>query len=311
MGVLYQIPFNLGHLSLALFGYLLRDWRYFQLAISLPPIILVSYFWFLPESPRWLLAVGRTEDAVKVLEKAAHHNRLPTTTIKGDIATYTQKKEANQTTRSASLVDLFRTPNLRNKTIYICFNWIVCGLCFFGVAQFIGQLGGNIFINVAFSAATQIPGTLFSIWSMRVLGRRYTLIGANVMAGMSLEATRPVSTNHTFISLISRCNTSAGSDSTPRSSFDQIDSSLYRDVWTVGVVPNGLHLFRRTIPNGRQEYWNGDVFYVRQVWIHVGSVCGRVGGIRALATSSDIWHFAPDWGCHVLSVARDSRLRAS
>lgn len=184
MGVLYQIPFNLGHLSLALFGYLLRDWRYFQVAISLPPIILISYFWFLPESPRWLLAIGRTEEAVKVLEKAAHHNRLPTSTIKEDVATYTQKKEPAATqTQGASLLDLFRTPNLRNKTIYICFNWVVCGLCFFGVAQFIGQLGGNIFINVALSAATQVPGTLFSIWSMRVLGRRYTLIGSHLMAG--------------------------------------------------------------------------------------------------------------------------------
>jgi hypothetical protein len=31
------------------------------------------------------------------------------------------------------------------------FNWIVCGLCFYGLAQYMGQIGGNIFINVAVS----------------------------------------------------------------------------------------------------------------------------------------------------------------
>jgi hypothetical protein len=29
--------------------------------------------------------------------------------------------------------------------------WVVCGLCFYGLAQYMGQIGGNIFINVAIS----------------------------------------------------------------------------------------------------------------------------------------------------------------
>lgn len=184
VGIIYQIPFNLGHLTLALIGYLIRDWRYFQLTISLPSLILISYYWILPESPRWLLAVGKSEQAIQVMEKAAHHNRLPTASIKSDVNSYMQKQEASPQ-EAGKVLDLVRTPNMRNKTFCISFNWIVCGLCFFGVAQYIGQLGGNIFINVAFSAVIQIPGTFFSIWCMKALGRRYTLMGANVLAGCS------------------------------------------------------------------------------------------------------------------------------
>lgn len=71
VGIIYQIPFNLGHLSLALFGYYLRDWDKFQLAISLPSILFLSYYFLLPESPRWLLTKGKHTEAVKIMEKAA------------------------------------------------------------------------------------------------------------------------------------------------------------------------------------------------------------------------------------------------
>lgn len=140
----------------------------------------------MPESPRWLLTSGRTEQAIEVLEKAAFHNRLPTASIRDDVnSVYAQKKDSETEKHSGNIMDMFSTPNMRNKTICICFNWIVCGLCFFGVAQFIGQMGGNIFLNVALSAATQIPGTFISMWLMKTWGRRYTLISANIVSGVA------------------------------------------------------------------------------------------------------------------------------
>jgi hypothetical protein len=47
------------------------------------------------------------------------------------------------------------------------FVWVVCGLCFYGLAQFMGQIGGNIFINVAISGQSfflALPGLLGSNW---------------------------------------------------------------------------------------------------------------------------------------------------
>ncbi|KAF5284079.1 hypothetical protein FQA39_LY17128 [Lamprigera yunnana] len=184
VGILYQIPFNLGHLSLTLIGYLIRDWRYFQLTITLPSIILLSYYWVIPESPRWLLATGQTEEAIVVMEKAARSNGLPTDAIKENVILSTQKNTTTEN-KKGRILDLVRTSNMRIKTFSICFNWIVCGLCFFGGAQYMGQLGGNIFVNVALSAVIQIPGTLISVWLTKTLGRKYTLIGADILAGLS------------------------------------------------------------------------------------------------------------------------------
>ncbi|XP_066150435.1 organic cation transporter protein-like [Euwallacea fornicatus] len=188
VGILYQIPFNLGHLLLPAISYFLRDWRYFQTAISLPSLLLVFYYWVMPESPRWLLAGGKKEEAIAVLEKAANYNKLPTKNIRTDVTDYlTHKGNSEQiNNRKGKIMDLIRTPIMRMYTIAICFNWLVCGLCFFGVSQFIGQLGGNIFLNVALSAVIQIPSTLFACWATKVWGRRNTLISANVLSGISL-----------------------------------------------------------------------------------------------------------------------------
>lgn len=71
VGIIYQIPFNLGHLTLPLFGYFLRDWNTFQLAISLPSILFLSYYFLLPESPRWLLTAGKAKEATIIMETAA------------------------------------------------------------------------------------------------------------------------------------------------------------------------------------------------------------------------------------------------
>lgn len=71
ISALYQVPFNMGHMLLAAFGYFLRDFSAFQLAISVPAVLLLSYFFVVPETPRWLIAVKRTDEAIHILERVA------------------------------------------------------------------------------------------------------------------------------------------------------------------------------------------------------------------------------------------------
>jgi MFS family permease len=156
ISVLYQIPFNLGHLTLPLFAYFIRDWDRLQFALSIPSIILLSYYWLLPESPRWLFTVGRVDESVEILEKAAKCNNLPTENIRGELETISKTK--TEAVARGNFLDLFRTRNMLVKTVCMNFNWFVCGMCFFGVSQYVGETGGNIFKNVAISACFELPG---------------------------------------------------------------------------------------------------------------------------------------------------------
>ncbi|XP_077295926.1 organic cation transporter protein-like isoform X2 [Arctopsyche grandis] len=184
--MLFQIPFNIGHAIMVGIAYLTRDsWSSFQLWVSIPTVILFAYYWMIPESPRWLLAVGKTEEAIKILEKGAGVNKLPISRISYQIENY-QKMAANLKVPKGTMIDLFRTPNMRRKTIILCFGWMSCGICFFGVSQYVGQLVGNIFINVVISALIQIPGTVLAIFLNNRLGRKKTLIGAYFLSGIPL-----------------------------------------------------------------------------------------------------------------------------
>ncbi|CAG0926035.1 unnamed protein product, partial [Notodromas monacha] len=44
MGIAYEYPFSLGFMTLPGIAYLISDWRYLQLAISLPIVFLLVYY---------------------------------------------------------------------------------------------------------------------------------------------------------------------------------------------------------------------------------------------------------------------------
>lgn len=71
VSALIHIPFSLGHVILALFGYLATDYMYFQLIISVTTVVLLIYICVLPESPRWLLAKNKNVEAVILMERVA------------------------------------------------------------------------------------------------------------------------------------------------------------------------------------------------------------------------------------------------
>lgn len=198
--ILFHLPFNLGHLTLPIFAYFIRDWHYLMLAISLPTILLISYVWLIPESPRWLLAVGRVQESADVLEKAARINKRPTDNILADLVA--SKENIPVPKSNGNILDLLRTPNMRLNTLVMWFNWCVIGLCFYGMAQYAGQIGGDIFLNVGLSAVLEVPTLLVCIYAVRRFGRKKTIVFGNCFAGIGILIISLVPPDSTVIILI-------------------------------------------------------------------------------------------------------------
>lgn len=72
--VLTCMFYTFGLMMLAGITYLIRDWSRLALATSLPFTLYYIYWFYLPESPRWLLAKGRFEEASRILETLASVN---------------------------------------------------------------------------------------------------------------------------------------------------------------------------------------------------------------------------------------------
>lgn len=183
-----QFPFTLAHLSVTGFGYGFRDWRWIQLATSLPAIILVYYYWVLPESPRWLIAVGKIEEGIKQVEIFARKNKLPTDNVRKYILEDVEQKKSSshQEFHKGKFKDLFHSCRMTLITLFTWINWFAIICCYYGVAQFSAALGTNLYQSYALSAVTQQPSLWFLFYTINYWGRRWTLVFSNALACVSL-----------------------------------------------------------------------------------------------------------------------------
>ncbi|RXN29833.1 solute carrier family 22 member 7-like protein [Labeo rohita] len=74
VGVIESLAWTFGFVSFPLFAYLIRDWQWLTVAISLPTVIAIITWWWVPESARWLIASGRVDKAHYYLQKCAVMN---------------------------------------------------------------------------------------------------------------------------------------------------------------------------------------------------------------------------------------------
>ncbi|XP_049872895.1 organic cation transporter protein-like [Pectinophora gossypiella] len=185
ISALYQVPFALGYLLLPGIAYFTRDYIHFQLAIAVPTTILLCYICLAPETPRWLIAMKKTDKAIKLLEHVAKINHRQTERIRADVDAYQAEVEKHNL-KKGTLIDLFRTPNLRKNILTMSLDWFSCSYCFYGVSQYVGQLSGDVFLNVACSAFVALLGTLASIPMLKLFGRRTIVIIFNFVCAVCL-----------------------------------------------------------------------------------------------------------------------------
>ena len=53
-----------------------RDWHHLQLSFAIVSLSLISYFFIIPESPRWLLSKGKVQEAQELLWLLAKKNGI-------------------------------------------------------------------------------------------------------------------------------------------------------------------------------------------------------------------------------------------
>jgi len=61
---------------MVLLAYFLRDWSLLQLSFAITSIGLVSIYFLVPESPRWLLNHGKIQQAEENLRIIARRNKV-------------------------------------------------------------------------------------------------------------------------------------------------------------------------------------------------------------------------------------------
>ncbi|XP_075397639.1 organic cation/carnitine transporter 2 [Tenrec ecaudatus] len=178
------IFYSVGYMLLPLFAYFIRDWRMLLLALTVPGALCLALWWFIPESPRWLISQGRFNEAEVVILKAAQVNRITVTTAIFDPAELQDLSSQKQ--ESHSILDLLQTRNIRVVTIMSIILWMTISVGYFGLSLDTPNLHGDIYLNCFFSALVEVPAYIVAWLLLQYLPRRYSMATALFLGGSVL-----------------------------------------------------------------------------------------------------------------------------
>lgn len=182
IGILNILPVAISYVLAAGIAYFTRDWRLMQFIITIPGAMLLSIWYWLPESPRWLLAKGRIDELKLIIDRAAKTNgfRLP----EGYEKTLSSSDPDSEAEEVVSIFDLFRMKFLRT-TLVMLVVWFGIVLIYFGITLHLSNLGGDIYLNTVLAGSVESIAICLSIVVVLKLGLRVNLFLYMVLAGIS------------------------------------------------------------------------------------------------------------------------------
>lgn len=175
--------FGFGYMILPMAAYFFRDWRTLLLSLGLPGILYLPLWWFIPESPRWLLSQGRVEEAAEIIRNAAKMNKIEPPAV---IFSPLLKELQPQKKTAHNICDLLRSRNIRSISITLWLVWNTVAIAYFALSLNTANLHGNAYFNCFLSAVVEIPAYVLSWVMFRWWSRRLSLFSTFFMAGCFL-----------------------------------------------------------------------------------------------------------------------------
>jgi MFS family permease len=135
-GVAFQAAFAGGIMLVAGWASIIKDRQMLQVVYGLHGLLLFAHWWLMDESPRWLWNQGRQKEAVDIVARGVKTNRRGVGLDKEHYLTRSkpQRVVIEEPKSSAGISDLFKSPNLRIKTLNVCLCWFANSIAYYGLS---------------------------------------------------------------------------------------------------------------------------------------------------------------------------------
>ncbi|KAK3734884.1 hypothetical protein RRG08_038910 [Elysia crispata] len=184
VGIVIQMFWCIGLFIETGIAYGLRDWRHFQLAISMFSVVaVILYSFLLPESARWLLQKGRTKEAAKIIQTVAHQNGV----VLSDHAKNLVEVDCGR--KVETIWKMFASPILVFRSLIVLFNWFAASIVYYGLNLKAGDLSGDIYLNFFLLALVEFLSYFFCLAWLDVKGRKFLQCTSMVTGGVACIAT--------------------------------------------------------------------------------------------------------------------------
>ncbi|XP_078087707.1 organic cation/carnitine transporter 2-like [Mustelus asterias] len=194
------ISYACGYMFLPLIAYFIRSWRMLLFALSLFGLLYIPLWWFIPESPRWLLLKGRVQDSEAILRKAAKRNGVTLPDILFNDLEVEGIKDENG--KSFTIICLVKSRNIRVITLISLIVWLILAVGYYGLSLNTPNLHGDDYLNCFYSAAIEIPANIAAWIFLQRFPRKFTLSGTLFLGGVVLFFVQLIPSNLSILATV-------------------------------------------------------------------------------------------------------------
>lgn len=204
-GSLIACSYTLGEVLLGFIAMYALNFRLLVRVVYCPMLLILVYFWCIPESVRWLWVNGRKKEAVDIIMKAAVTNKIK---LSDKTMELIDEIRQSKTSVDASVDQGYQSRNLlaantqlsdkrsemkkvlRSRILLLrianCFLvWMTCAFVYYGLSLNAVSLAGNKFLNFMLVCTAEIPGFFITNFLSGRIGRKWTLSSSLIVCGLS------------------------------------------------------------------------------------------------------------------------------
>uniref|UniRef100_A0A8C3XQT4 Major facilitator superfamily (MFS) profile domain-containing protein n=1 Tax=Chelydra serpentina TaxID=8475 RepID=A0A8C3XQT4_CHESE len=209
VGMVTGYSYSIGQFILAGLAYVIPDWRWLQLAVSVPYFIFFFYGWWFTESARWLATAGKLNQALKELQKVARINGRKEEGDKLSVEFVLMSPNLHFSLKKVSTKTFLLHPaDYFYCTMHFCAvnDRFSTSFAYYGLAMDLQNFGVSIYLIQVVYGAVDIPAKLIGFFMISFIGRRVTQASALILAGLAILANIFVPQGEALVHYRSACS---------------------------------------------------------------------------------------------------------